>query len=312
MSSTPLRLGTRGSELALWQARYVATLIGERLGRSCEIVIIKTEGDRVLDVAFHKMEGKGFFTKELQNALLQNRIDLIVHSLKDVPTDEPPGLEIVAVVERHSTSDLLLARKGLIRQQPADPIGLPGGSVLGTSSLRRASQSLALSPYLKIKALRGNVPTRIDKLRSGEFDAILLAAAGVGRLETDLGDLDVLDLPPEVMLPAPGQGALAIERREDDANTSFLGKLQDQRVADCVGAERRLLQLLEGGCHLPLGTLATIDDRGIRLQAVLGDIDDDITRAVVSRVGAFAPDPETVAQACYRALQLALPSIEDP
>ena len=306
---TPLRLGTRGSDLALWQARHVAGLLSDRLEVECTIEVIKTRGDRIQDVAFRKMEGKGFFTKELQEALIGGQIDLVVHSLKDLPTEEPEGLEIAAIPERAEAADLLIARRDLLARDHADPLGLPAGSVLGTSSLRRASQALASSPEITVRALRGNVPTRIRKLRDGDYDAILLAAAGVRRLELEIEDLEWVELTPEVMLPAPGQGALAIETRADDKVTQPLTALHDPAVARCVGAERRLLELLGGGCHLPLGCLASEDETGIRLRAVLGEIDDEVTRATVSRVGSLAQDPESAARVCFEALRLAMPEV---
>ena len=306
-----LRLGTRGSDLALWQARHVASLLQDRLGIASEIEIVKTRGDRIQDVAFSKMEGKGFFTKELQEALLENRVDLVVHSLKDLPTEEPTGLEVIAIPERGSPADLLLARPGILNVTAADPLGLPARAILGTSSLRRAAQALALTPGIEVRALRGNVPTRVRKLRDGSYDAILLAAAGIRRLDLDLGELESVELRPEVFLPAPGQGALAIESRADDELVSPLRELHDRAVARCVEAERTLLELLGGGCHLPLGCLATEDENGLRLQAVLGDIDDEVTRAVVSRVGALAPEPGAAARVCFEALRLAMPETID-
>ena len=303
----PLRLGTRGSDLALWQARHVASLVSDRLDTECTIEIVKTRGDRIQDVAFRKMEGKGFFTKELQDALVAGQVDLVVHSLKDLPTEEPDGLEIIAIPERADAADLLLARRDLLARDHADPLGLPAGSVIGTSSLRRASQALASSPEIAVSALRGNVPTRIRKLRDGGYDAILLAAAGVRRLGLEIDDLECVELTPEVMLPAPGQGALAIETRANDQITQPLSALHDPAVARCVEAERRLLELLGGGCHLPLGCLASEDETGLRLQAALGEIDDEVTRATVSRVGSLAQDPETAARVCFEALRLAMP-----
>ena len=305
----PLRLGTRGSDLALWQARHVAGLLSDRLEVECTIEVIKTRGDRIQDVAFRKMEGKGFFTKELQEALIGGQIDLVVHSLKDLPTEEPECLEIAAIPERADAADLLIARRDLLARDHADPLGLPAGSVLGTSSLRRASQALASSPEITVRALRGNVPTRIRKLRDGDYDAILLAAAGVRRLELEIDDLEWVELTPEVMLPAPGQGALAIETRADDKVTQPLTALHDPAVARCVGAERHLLEMLGGGCHLPLGCLGSEDETGIRLRAVLGKIDDEVTRAMVSRVGSLAQDPESAARVCFEALRLAMPEV---
>jgi len=304
-----LRLGTRGSDLALWQARHVATLITDHLGCDCTIEIIKTSGDRIQNVAFRKMEGKGFFTKELQEALLEERVDLVVHSLKDLPTEEPEGLDVIAIPERANPADLLLARPNLLQASPADPFDLPPGSVLGTSSLRRAAQALARNAEIEIRALRGNVPTRIRKLQDGEYDAILLAAAGVQRLGLDLGELAARELTPEEMLPAPGQGALAVETRAGDPITECLKNLHDERVAGCVNAERTLLEMLGGGCHLPLGCLAVEDPGGLRLQAVLGEIDDEATRADIARVGSVAQDPETAARVCFEAFKLAMPRV---
>ncbi len=305
------RLGTRGSDLALWQAHHVAALIEERFGCDCSIEIIKTLGDRVTDVAFRKMEGKGFFTKELQEALFEKRIDLVVHSLKDLPTEEPDGLAVAAVLSRANPRDLLLARSGLLDSTPSNPLGLPTGAIVGTSSLRRAAQTLGHNPEVVIRALRGNVPTRVRKLQDGDYDAILLAAAGVERLQLDLGDLDLLEMAPEIMLPAPGQGALAIETRAEDPTVEILTGLNDHHVARCVGAERQLLELLGGGCHLPLGCLATEDENGLRLQAILGDIDDEATRGRVARVAGVARDPETAARVCFEALRVAMPTVVD-
>jgi hydroxymethylbilane synthase len=308
----PLRLGTRGSDLALWQAHRVAGLVAEKLGLECSIEIVKTRGDRIQNLAFRKMEGKGFFTKELQDCLLEERVDLVVHSLKDLPTEEPDGLEVVAIPERADPADLLLARPGLLRPSFADPIGLPDGAVVGTSSLRRAAQILARSPEVEIRALRGNVPTRVRKLQDGDYDAILLAAAGVDRLGLDLRGLESSKLSPEIMLPAPGQGALAIESRVGDPVTPVLSDLHDSAVARCVEAERTLLELLGGGCHLPLGCLATEDENGLRLRAALGEIDDEATRAQVARVGGVAKDSATAARVCFEALKMAMPTVVDP
>ena len=301
------RIGTRGSDLALWQARRVAALLRSALHLDAEIVVIKTTGDRIQNVSFHKMEGKGFFTKELQEALLVSRVDLVVHSLKDLPVDQPAGLMLAAIPERADPADVLLARGGLLAPSASNPLGLPPGSALGTSSLRRAAQALALDPELRIEPLRGNVPTRIGKLREGPYDAIMLAAAGVDRLDLDLDGLDRLDLTPEVILPAPGQGALAIECRAGDDLADRLQSLTDRDTARCVTAERSLLKRLGGGCHLPLGCLATLEDGAIRLQAALGEIDEKISRARLSRVAAVAPDPEVASQACFEALRMAAP-----
>jgi hydroxymethylbilane synthase len=284
-------------------------MVTDRLGHSCTIEIVKTRGDRIQNVAFRKMEGKGFFTKELQEALLEARVDLVVHSLKDLPTEAPEGLEVIAIPERANPADLLLAGSGLLQDPPAEPFDLPPGTVVGTSSLRRAAQALARNPEIEIRALRGNVPTRVRKLQEGEYDAILLAAAGVQRLGLDLGELEARELTPEEMLPAPGQGALAIETRAGDPATACLKKLHDEGVANCVAAERTLLEMLGGGCHLPLGAIAVKDPGGLRLQAVLGEIDDDATRAEIARVGGVAQDSHTAARVCFEALKLAMPRV---
>jgi hydroxymethylbilane synthase len=298
-----LRLGTRGSDLALWQANHVAAMIRERLERDVTIEIIKTSGDRIQHVAFHKMEGKGFFTKELQLALIEEQVDLVVHSMKDLPTEGPDGLAVAAVPERTTAADFLLARKGLLEVTHANPFGLPSGATVGTSSLRRAAQVLARCPDVRVTALRGNVPTRLQKLRDGHYDAILLAAAGLTRLDLDLEGVEILDLPFEAMLPAPAQGALAIEARDGGPESQALRALHDPEVGRCVTAERELLRMLEGGCHLPLGCFATIEDDGaIQMRAALGDVDEEVSRATVHRVGATARDEITTARLCHQAL----------
>jgi hydroxymethylbilane synthase len=302
-----LRLGTRGSDLALWQARHVSVMLSEQLGCNAEIEIIKTQGDRIQDVAFHKMEGKGFFTKELQEALLDKRVDLVVHSLKDLPTESPSGLAVIAIPERACPADLLLAHKGVIESKSG--LGLKPGRVLGTSSLRRAAQALVSDPGITIKALRGNVPTRIDKLRDHQFDAILLAAAGVRRLELNLDDLECVELPQETMLSAPAQGALAIETRENDPETAILAKLHDPAVARCVDAERGLLKLLGGGCHIPLGCLATFENGLIHLEAAFGTIDEEMNETEMVRASASAETSDEVAIRCLNALREAAPAL---
>ncbi len=309
MGAAPtLRLGTRGSDLALWQARRIASRIHEELGVGCRIVIVTTQGDRIQHVAFHKMEGKGFFTKELQEALLEGRIDLVVHSLKDLPTEEPDGLTVAALPERDRPADLLLARRGLL--DPDRPgLDLPAGTLVGTSSLRRAAQVLAASPRVRIEALRGNVPTRVDKLRRGGYDAILVAAAGVARLELDLADLDRREMSPDEMLPAPGQGTLAVETRRDDPSAEILRRLHDPALARTVAAERKLLGLLGGGCHLPLGCLARDAGGRLELEAVLGEVDHEIRTARVARAHAAGDCPDEVSRVCAERLREQLPGV---
>jgi hydroxymethylbilane synthase len=246
-------IGTRGSELALWQAHYTKNLLEEK-GFKTELKIISTEGDRSQqwNTSFEKMEGKGFFTKELEDALLNKEIDLAVHSHKDLPTESPEGLLIAGVSKREDPSELLLIRKEAVDENLK--WNLKENALVGTSSARRKSQALAFRPDLQLKDLRGNVPTRIKKLRSGEYDAIMLAAAGVERLELDLSDLHEEKLNPEEFVPAPAQGVLAWQIREnDDELLSVIDLINDFDVLVKINIERRILNLFEGGCQLPLG-----------------------------------------------------------
>jgi len=246
-----IRIGTRGSDLALWQANHVKTQL-EQLGCAVEITIIQTQGDRIQDLSFDKLEGKGFFTKEIEAALLNESVDLAVHSHKDLETNQPEGLKIIAVSDREDPSELLLIHpQAFVANQKW---GLRENAVIGTSSARRKSQILALRPDLEIKDLRGNVPTRIQKLRDGNYDAILLAKAGVNRLNLDLSDLTVLTLNPLEFVPAPAQGVLGLQIRSNDQRTAqFVAKLNHAETAVKIGLERAVLQKMEGGCQLPLG-----------------------------------------------------------
>ena len=247
--SAALRIGSRGSKLALWQAEWVKAALA-RHGTAAEIVVIKTRGDAEIDRPFQQMEGKGFFTKEIEDALLAERIDLAVHSLKDLPTKLPDGLTLGPVPERADTRDALIARAG------ETLAALPAGTKLGTSSLRRMAQVRHLRPDLELVPLRGNVPTRVAKvLERGELDAAVLACAGLGRLGLDGKIAARLD-PLEVM-PAPGQGALGLELRSDDARTAAaLAPLGHLPSAAGVTAERALLATLGGGCQAPVAAYA--------------------------------------------------------
>ena len=208
-----IRIGTRGSELALWQAHNVKQRL-ENNGNSVSITIIKTQGDKIQDLSFDKLEGKGFFTKEIEAALLSNEVDLAVHSHKDLETSPPGGLVIAAVSEREDPSELLLiSRENVDSSQVWD---LKLNSSIGTSSARRKSVVVSNRNDLTIKELRGNVPTRIQKLREGKYDAIILAKAGVSRLEIDLSEFHVVELDPKTFVPAPAQGVLALQIREED------------------------------------------------------------------------------------------------
>ena len=255
-------IGTRGSDLALWQANYVKDQL-KTIGLSSSIKIIKTKGDQIQHLSFDKMEGKGFFTKEIENGLLNKEIDLAVHSLKDLETDQPQGLCIAAVPPREDPADCLLIHpKGLDFKQD---LNLKDSAVVGTSSARRKNQLLFFRSDLQLKDLRGNVPTRVDKLRNGEYDAILLAKAGLNRLEIDLDEFHVVNLSPHVFIPAPAQGALGLQvRDEDNFLKEQLKKLNDTQTSDSVHFERAILNQLGGGCHSPFGAYSASDNAGNR------------------------------------------------
>ena len=253
-----VRIATRGSELALWQARYVQGLLKE-IGLDSELIIIKTQGDQIQHLSFDKMEGKGFFTKEIEEALLNNTADLAVHSHKDLPTAQPPGLVIAAVSDREDPSELLLIRK--LAYDERAKFHVKKGAVVGTSSARRKAQLLSFRPDVALTDLRGNVPTRINKLREGNYDAILLAAAGVERLEIDLSEFMVERLDPREFIPAPAQGVLALQVREQDEDLrKLVSKLNNEAVSRVIGLERKVLQLFQGGRQMPVGVYAEYDD----------------------------------------------------
>ena len=247
----PIIIGTRGSDLALWQANFVRKEL-ERLGHQVHIKMITTQGDKIQDLGFDKMEGKGFFTKEIEAALLKRDIDLAVHSHKDLETKQPEGLEVAAVSARANPCELLLIRESAYQENAL--WGLRKDAVVGTSSARRKSQLLALRQDVQIKELRGNVPTRVEKLRSGQYDAILLAKAGILRLELDLSGLVSIDLTPDEFVPAPAQGVLALQIRSVDTELQkVLKQINDFKVQKLVHLERSVLNLMDGGCQLPLG-----------------------------------------------------------
>lgn len=258
MQTNPkIRIGTRGSDLALWQAHFVRRQL-EEIGCEVSIQIIVTQGDRIQDLSFDKLEGKGFFTKEIEQALLNGEVDLAVHSHKDLETTQPAGLHIAAVSYREDASELLLMRREAF--DASQTWNLKANAVIGTSSARRKAQILAQRPDLEIKELRGNVPTRIDKLRQGHYDAILLARAGVLRLELDLSDLETIVLDPTSFIPAPAQGVLGLQTRvSDTVTTEILQKLHHSDVATRIGLERSVLRQMDGGCQLPLGVYCVGD-----------------------------------------------------
>ena len=252
-----LRIGTRGSPLALAQAHLVARLLRaahEGLPEP-EIVVIKTTGDSVLDRALSEVGGKGLFTKEIEEALIEERIDLAVHSMKDMPTVLPPGLEIVALLEREDPRDAFLSPVA------ADVAGLPAGALVGTASLRRQAQILNARPDVRVETLRGNVNTRLDKLARGEVQATLLALAGLRRLGLDHHATSILSV--EEMLPAVAQGAIGIEVRGADRIVRPLVEALDHRETTlAVDAERALLAALDGSCRTPIAALAILDGSG--------------------------------------------------
>lgn len=252
-----IRIGTRGSKLALWQADYLAAQLAEHDIQS-EQIIISTKGDRVQDLSFDKIEGKGFFTKEIEDSLLADEIDLAVHSLKDMPTTPVDHLTLSGVSYREEPNDCLLIKKSSF--DSSQILGLKQGAVVGTSSARRKAMIQNLVPHVALKDIRGNVPTRVDKLRNQDFDAIILAAAGLNRLKLDLSDLEVKLLHPKEFVPAPGQGVIVYQCRTTDlATRRIVKKIHNSEVSMCTNVERKVLQMMEGGCQLPLGVHCTMD-----------------------------------------------------
>lgn len=256
------RIGSRGSQLALWQANHVAEMLREQ-GHSVEIEIIKTTGDKILDVALAKVGTKGMFTKEIEEALADKRVDLAVHSLKDVPTELQPKFTLAAIMKREDPRDAFISVKYAKLED------LPHKAKVGTSSLRRQCQLKAVRRDLEIFPLRGNVDTRMRKLESGEYDAIILAAAGVNRLALDKHVRSWID--PEVMCPAVGQGALAIEARSGDTEIlNYLEFLNHPETRTAIECERAVLGSLGGGCQVPIGAFAEKRDGVLHLRAMVG------------------------------------------
>ncbi len=262
-----LRVGTRGSDLALWQANHVADrLRALSQAPAVDLVRIQTAGDRILDSPLSAIEGKAFFTKEIEEALLDDRVDLAVHSFKDLATELPTGLAIGAVLEREDPRDVLLAADG------DDLDSLPSGARVGTSSLRRRALIARRRPDLELVDLRGNVPTRLAKLDAGDYDAIVLAAAGVKRL--GLEERISAYLPPQEITPAVAQGAVAVQVRDGDESVGgWVRRLDHPATRAAAAAERALLRRLEGGCQIPVGALATLDAEGISLLGVVCSLD---------------------------------------
>jgi hydroxymethylbilane synthase len=263
---TSLKLGTRGSALALWQARWVkAELERRHSGLTVDLVSIKTTGDRILDVPLAKIGGKGLFTKELDEALLDQRVDLAVHSLKDVPFQITPGIELASVPEREDPRDAFVSNGPRIE-------ALQPGAKVGTSSLRRQVQLRRRFPSLSLVTLRGNVDTRLRKLAEGEFDAIILAAAGLKRLGHGARITQILE--DDVMLSAVGQGALGIVcRSNDQATQQVLSSLEHPSTRIAVTAERALLRALGGSCQVPVAGKARVEDDHVHLKGLIASLD---------------------------------------
>ncbi len=252
-----IRIGSRGSELALWQANHVKAQL-EKLGACVEIIVIKTQGDQIQDLSFDKMEGKGFFTKEIETALLKSEIDLAVHSHKDLETTQPDELMIAAVSDRENPADVLLIHPNAV--DTSNLWNLKENAIVGTSSARRKAQLIGFREDVQIKDLRGNVPTRLKKLIQGEYDAILLAKAGIDRLKLDLEGMIEVVLDPTTFIPAPAQGVLALQIRKNDQDLfDFLQALNNVDVQSQIALERLILNRLQGGCQLPLGAYCPED-----------------------------------------------------
>ncbi|HHH43087.1 MAG TPA: hydroxymethylbilane synthase [Gammaproteobacteria bacterium] len=277
MTDSILRIATRKSPLALWQANHVRdALLARHPGLEVELLTMSTQGDKILDTPLAKVGGKGLFVKELETGMLEGRADLAVHSMKDVPVEFPEGLCLAAVLPREDPRDVLISNHWSSVDE------LPRGSRLGTSSLRRQSQLRARRPDLQIMDLRGNVNTRISKLDQGDYDAIMLAAAGVKRMGWEERIREFL--PPEQFLPAIGQGAIGIEIRSDDTRLQQLvGELNDVQTATRIAAERALNAALQGGCQVPIAGYAEISHGVILLRALVGRPDGtELVQGVIS------------------------------
>jgi len=262
-----IRIGTRASALALWQAEWVkAELEKNYPDMSVSLTKIKTTGDKILDVPLAQVGGKGLFVKEIEEAMLANEIDIAVHSMKDVPTMFPDGLHLACITKREDARDALLTRNNTKFKD------LPQGATIGTSSLRRQAQLMSIRPDFKIQQLRGNVDTRLRKLKEGEFDAIILAAAGVKRLGLAANVSEYID--PQISLPAIGQGALGIECRVDDRELNDLvAFFNHQDTRTCVTGERALLRRLEGGCQVPIACYGQMMNGKLHLVGLVASVD---------------------------------------
>jgi len=285
----PLRIGTRGSQLAMWQARTVARLLEER-GVAVELVVIKTSGDRLQEAALAEVGGKRLFVKEIEDALIGSAIDLAVHSAKDMPAVLPEGLAVAAVLPREDPRDALVLPGRVSAEDFAAAVASMSDSpTIGTSSVRRIAQLAMLLPRARFTPIRGNVDTRLSKLDAGGFDALILASAGLRRL--GLASRISAPIPPADCVPAPGQGIVAIETRSDDTATrGVLASISDAAAAQSLDAERALVAALGGGCQLPLGAVALHEGSALDMHAVVAAVDG--RRSVKRRAQGPAAQPE--------------------
>ncbi|MHB8762406.1 MAG: hydroxymethylbilane synthase [Coriobacteriia bacterium] len=289
-----LTIGTRGSKLALWQSEYIKAKVEEITGLPVSLKVIKTTGDKILDVPLAKVGGKGLFTKELEVELMAGTVDLCVHSMKDVPTALPEGCVIAAMPERVDPRDVIVSGPG-----GYDLITLPRGARMGTSSLRRVAQVRALRPDLEIVDVRGNLDTRMRKAEEGEVDAVILASAGITRM----GWADRIShyIPSEQMISAVGQGAIGIEIREDDEfMLHVMERIRHPETMECVTAERVVMRMLEGGCQVPIGAYARYEEGTLTMDAMVGSVDG--TRIVRQQLCGDAGDPVGLGEAMVERL----------
>ncbi|HEU4717420.1 MAG TPA: hydroxymethylbilane synthase, partial [Bacteroidia bacterium] len=287
-------IASRGSELALWQANFVQEEL-KRIGVVAEIRIYKTQGDAIQDLSFDKLEGKGFFTKEIEEALLKKEADLAVHSHKDLPTESPAGLSVAAVSYRENPKEMILVRREAVDVRKK--FRFRQGAVVGTSSARRKSQLLAFRPDIVLKDLRGNVPTRVQKLRDGHYDAILVAAAGIERLGLDLREFHVEEPDVHEFVPAPAQGVLALQTRSDDNELiALLKKLDHEEVKACIRVERKILNLFDGGCQLPLGVHCTKEEDLFKIHAAYAEAWDKPLRILYTETAKPETAPERMVE----------------
>ena len=284
MAKEKITIGTRGSELALWQSEWVSSQLQSIYGRlEVELRVIRTTGDKILDTALSKIGDKGLFTREIEQQLLAGGVDLAVHSLKDLPTEQPEGLRIAAVTGREDPADVLISKNNLALEQ------FPRDAVVLTGSLRRKAQLLHIRGDLEIRDIRGNVPTRLEKFGRTDAQALIMAGAGLKRL--GLSDIISQRLEPLEFLPACGQGALAIEIRSDDNDTAKLvSPLNDTDSFATTTAERMVLAELEGGCQVPIGAYGELRDNELFLRAIIADLDG--TALITAQANGAADRPE--------------------